>query len=370
MNTQFKYYIDESGNTGDLISKKWISTFEKQPFFVLAAIGTTNDDKLRIGTEFEKIIERHKLNNIEELKSASNNPGVYEALLDVSRLAIQCPHIIEIVEKKYMLCMSITRHFYSKINESLTTYQLHQLEREVCEELYEHLTHEDIESFMHGCFAPSLTTIRNIVISIIKNNNLRRVIKREVLGNFNLFKHQEENLLHHYFPLPDRRGKKIYHLLPNICSLTAILSRINKNHYQDIQDISIIHDTQKEYGSIFLENVKNQIEDKNPMQLPHIKGVDYNFTNEFNQIKFEPSSEKMIQIVDVLAGFSNRCFTSILTEKELPKNLLLIFKDLIGISSYPQSPLGINFYVSNRTLRAVQHLLLSTAAASPKKQAL
>lgn len=358
MNTQVKYYIDESGNTGDLISKKWVSTFEKQPFFVLAAIGATDDDKLRIGAEFERIIEQHKLNDIEELKSSSNNPGVYMALLDVSRLAVQCPHIIEIVEKKYMLCMSITRHFFSKYKNSLTACQLHQMEREVCEQLYDHLTHEDIEGFVHGCSAPSLISIRNIVVSIIKNHNLVREIKRVVLGNFNFFKHHEEKSLRHYFPLPDSSEKKVYHLLPNICSLTAILARINKIHHQAIDGISIIHDTQKEYGSIFLENVRNQIEEKNPMQLPHIKGVDYNFNNDFKQVKFERSSEKMIQIVDVLAGFSNKCFTSIIAEKKLPNNLLLIFKDLIGINAYPQSPLGINFYVSNKTLRAVQHLIL------------
>lgn len=356
-----KYFIDESGNTGDLISKKWIKSFDSQPFFALTSIAIEQEDEIRVALEIEKILIKNNLKTTDELKSSSNQKGVYHALIEMTNLAIKLPHIIEIVEKKYMLCMSITRHFFSKINDSISFREKHELDRAVCEDLYANLTDNEISIFIDSCLSPSINSARDFIKSIIKNKSINRLIKREILGNYNYFKHQkEEEFIRHYFPTPDYSKNKIYHLLPNLSSITAITARINKYHLNEITNVKIIHDEQHEYGNVFLINIENQIKNKKPDNLDHIPGVDYKFTSNFKNINFEKSNNKIIQLSDTVSGFITRCFRLILKNQHLPDDFRLPFLEINTLNLYPKSPLGINFYISeaviSKTIKEMHHI--------------
>lgn len=364
-----KYFLDESGNSGDLVSKKWTRAFSDQPFFVLTSIAIDRDSENKIISDIEKILINNDLEPTDELKSSSNKKGMYHALIEAANLAINCHHIVEIVEKKYMLCMSITRHFFSKINNSITTPEKHILDREVCENLYTNLTDNEISVFIDSCINPSIGSARDFIKLILKNKSINRLIRREIIGNYNFFKHQEENkFISHYFPTPDHVNNKTYHLLPNLSSITAITARINKYHLNEIKDVILIHDDQHEYGDIFLANIENQIKNTESEDIEHIQGVNYKFTEEFKQINFEKSNNKIIQLSDTLSGFISRCFKSIKADRNLPEDFKYLFLKLNEKNLYPNSPLGINFYVSDAVMSKLNKEIFHIKKNDPRHQ--
>jgi hypothetical protein len=62
------YYVDESGNTGDLVRSGGDVGFDSQPVFVLACVGC--DDTEALATEIERLKVLHQV-QAPELKSSS-----------------------------------------------------------------------------------------------------------------------------------------------------------------------------------------------------------------------------------------------------------------------------------------------------------
>lgn len=106
---RYKYYLDESGNTGDLVNKQRDLTFASQPLFSLAAIGLKESSDL---TDFvAMLIKKYNIQQ-NELKSSSIYKYKPELILEV------CKHItknnlsffLEVVDKKYFICTAIVNH--------------------------------------------------------------------------------------------------------------------------------------------------------------------------------------------------------------------------------------------------------------------
>ena len=58
-----KYYLDESGNTGDLISKRFDLNFANQPIFTLTCVKVNNIDKIKsLVNELKKNIKFKEMN--------------------------------------------------------------------------------------------------------------------------------------------------------------------------------------------------------------------------------------------------------------------------------------------------------------------
>jgi len=62
-----KYYIDESGNTGDLIMTEENLNFSSQEYFTLACIGLEDEKLIDLENYIKKLKKKYKIQN-KELK--------------------------------------------------------------------------------------------------------------------------------------------------------------------------------------------------------------------------------------------------------------------------------------------------------------
>lgn len=105
-----KYYIDESGNTGDIGFTKNRLDFGGQPIFSLACIGIKDLSALE-----EKVTElkaTHKIRS-DELKTTSLYKEKPKFIKDIFKYikSEELPFFIEIVDKKYQLAVTIVNHY-------------------------------------------------------------------------------------------------------------------------------------------------------------------------------------------------------------------------------------------------------------------
>ncbi len=101
------YFIDESGNTGDLARSDATSRLEISQSFSLAAVAVP--DELSLIAEIERLRVKHGIQG-NELKSSAltDKPGF---VLDIVRYlcAGGHPYFLEVVDKKYQLSCYITQ---------------------------------------------------------------------------------------------------------------------------------------------------------------------------------------------------------------------------------------------------------------------
>lgn len=100
------YFIDESGQSGDVAKLNALSGFSDQPIFCLAAVGVP--DELSLEKEINRLREKHRI-RVDELKSSARRERP-EFTYDVVRLvcARQYPFFLEVMDKKYFLAAQIT----------------------------------------------------------------------------------------------------------------------------------------------------------------------------------------------------------------------------------------------------------------------
>jgi hypothetical protein len=100
-----EFYIDESGNTGDLSTVRLESYFTEQRMFALAAFGRNLDGEFN--NKILSIKTKHRL-QADEIKSrqAYDKPGFIIDLLDILEER-GCPIFIELVDKHFFVVVNI-----------------------------------------------------------------------------------------------------------------------------------------------------------------------------------------------------------------------------------------------------------------------
>lgn len=106
---KYNYYLDESGNSGDLVKTKLDLQFGQQSIFALSCIGI--DDLAKAEKFIQELKAKHKIFD-EELKSSEIYRSKPEAILDIAKFLTreQCPVLVELVDKKYCVATSIVSH--------------------------------------------------------------------------------------------------------------------------------------------------------------------------------------------------------------------------------------------------------------------
>jgi hypothetical protein len=103
------FYVDESGNSGDLVKAGKTFDFGQQPVFVLMGIGIDEDEAL--GAELERLRTRHRVKG-RELKSSTlkSKPGFVADLIAYLEQR-SCPIFAEVVDKRFFICATMVNHF-------------------------------------------------------------------------------------------------------------------------------------------------------------------------------------------------------------------------------------------------------------------
>lgn len=367
-----KIYIDESGNSGDLVQRKIDLTFSNQNIFTLSAVNIPEDVYSELENEFiPELKKKYKIQSA-EIKSSNlfdKKPKVILEIVDFIK-DNNIYYFIEITDKKYYICNSMVIHqvippYFIPIEEK--EKELNG-EWQILREIYMDTLIRNIGESEYQCFFEACKNINEE--SLLKSfNTLKKFFSTKVEEEKDLYvknifqgivdnvsmsikdyfdikkKEGLDNAVRKFIPIPDENKKgQLTYLLPQISSLTNLVARVNYFN-GNLEDINFIHDQQVHFDDILSYNVQKMLD---------VGETGYKFTNSnFNikkpiNITFDTDSKNNvgIQIADILSGFTMRymqkrfknedmddIYHEIFENIECNKNLSTI-NYMIGISGF------------------------------------
>ncbi|WP_347368983.1 DUF3800 domain-containing protein [Vibrio vulnificus] len=333
-----KYYIDESGNTGDLIVTEKNANFSSQEYFTLACVGLENSRLGELFEYIEKLKKKYKIQS-KELKF-SKIKGLFGKkigfMLELTKyIEEESDFIIEIVDKKYIVSTNIVNCLINPpyFQPDMEPEQAKSMHLELSQWVYDYVPEDFFIKFTNASRSPSEESLRGLfddLLNITKkvNSPLTEAVCmgiEESLDDFHRFK-QQSNLdreAHTYFfPLPDlnKRGE-VLAILPYIGSFYNIHARLNYIFDQDLSNVVVVHDNQSHFDDILKHYHESATSTKvdNPSAFEY---ADFNFTN-ISHLEFKDDKEAIgLQVADIYAGFINKSVSylirgeSSLTDKE------------------------------------------------------
>lgn len=355
----FKYYLDESGNTGDLIGKTPNLIFGNQPIFTLACIGI--DDCKAVESFVSGLRSKYEL-DMGELKSSKLYFEHPEFFLDLARFisSERLPLLVELVDKKYCVAIAIVNHHimppYFMPDESDGRVQY--IRNGLADYLAANLSDDVYESFFNVCKQP---TEENLLSSMSKLKSFFEGEKQKVdfaeltvksidetIDDYEIMKSKlgEKAAIEKFIPLPDFTAKNVkVNLLPHVHSIFNLMARINKYHLKNIQEVTLFHDKQKDFDYILMQCKEHLETTELSDKTPPIINSDFDFTESMN-LEFVDSEDSIgVQVADLLAGFFNRYVNGLLyKEVEVNEIYHSIFSEFRR-NFRPMSPLGVNFVI-------------------------
>lgn len=318
-----KYYLDESGNSGDLVNKKRDLTFSSQPLFSLSSIEvkeSKDTDKF-----IASIIKKYKIQQ-NELKSSSLYRRKPELFLEICEYITKnkLPFFLEVIDKKYFICTAIVNHlilppyFTGDESDGQTQY----FRGVIADYLSRRMTDNCYVSFFKLCESVSESTLKSAMDSIkgfILSNEcgddykcVIKLVDESWDDYIQLKKIEGDAAISKFVPIPDinKKNNKV-HLLPHVPCLTNIIARANLYHDRKLNGVSFIHDKQDHFDKL-LHSIKEQLVNiQKTGNEPDTPNADFNIEVNpelffENTVKAEKSAG--IQIADLLAGFISRYF--------------------------------------------------------------
>ncbi len=152
------YFIDESGQTGDVATLNALSGFSDQPVFSLAAVGVA--DELSLEKKINRLREKHRV-RFDELKSSARRERP-EFTYEVVRLVCteHYPFFLEAMDKKYYLDAHITsRQLLPPIRGLAADLRTYFFQNLVADYLFDRLPAAVFAKFIEACLSPSHETL-------------------------------------------------------------------------------------------------------------------------------------------------------------------------------------------------------------------
>lgn len=372
-------YIDESGHSGDMINSGEGYDFKGQPYFALAGVGMDDDHNWD-----ERISELRSRHHIPpgELKSKSlTSKPKFSAEVINTLIDLQAPLFIELVDKRYFICTSITS--FQLLPPCLgysESVNLHFLKNTVADFLHFHASERVLDTFVASCVTPgdatlraSFAGLREMAIQLIHQGaavEIAQVVAhmidvaeaeyRERSGGA-----QSEPWLR-FLPPADlnKRSKQVW-MLPNLTSFTNIYARMNRYYGRRLAGIRLVHDQQLEIEGILREGKTTAEQLSRTMDLPYTPQSDYRF-EEQAALHFNQSHETVgLQLADVVAGATMRYFRDADAGASVPPELREAITRLIAEGD-ERTGYGLNQVVPTANVRCVGHGAWATGAREPK----
>lgn len=357
----FSYYMDESGNTGDLISRTGDLGFSCQPIFTLSCIGISELSKVEDFISFLKL--KYGLED-NELKSSDIYFKKPEVFLELAKFITKerLPFLVELVDKKYCVAVSIVNHhimppYYMPIDRELDGSSQF-IRNGLADCLTSRINESAFKEFCKVCKEPSeinlissMNALKKLFYCDFKKTDFNEITVKSInesLDDYQVMKSEVgvEKAVKNFIPLPDdtEKGKSIK-LLPHVHSIYNIIARLNKYHLKKVSDITLFHDKQNEFGFI-LKSCKDNIvnEDFNEIH-PPTHHSDYDVVEDINLEFVDSKKNAGIQIADLLAGYFNRYINGLLYKNvHIDEIYHTIFREFRK-NFNAMSPLGVNFVI-------------------------
>lgn len=363
------YYIDESGNTGDLVNAGDAFNFGQQPIFALSCVGI--DDPADLDREVEKLRTKHRIQGL-ELKSSSvrEKPGfVIDILAYLAKRHL--PVFVEVVDKRFFICATMVNHtIMPPVGETDADIDTLRLKNLFGEYMHAEMPPDVMQGYIEACQTPSIDSTRSAIKALLRW--LRpRMPADEIAAGLYLFAADTLKDLEElgaseaadalaFLPVPDAsKADKPYWMLPHLSSFTNIYARINLLHRRRLSGVRLLHDEQLQYDNILgAGKLAAERFTKLGLTVP-IRCADFAF-DSVAQLAFAKShSCAGIQVADVLAGFAMRYVQDGAIFRKSPAPLrALAFHALIG-SGDPSTGPGVNFVMPTRDIARLGVLPLS-----------
>jgi Protein of unknown function (DUF3800) len=353
------YYVDESGHSGDLAKYDPVTGFGDQPYFSLAAIGVR--DVTAFESEIVHLRRKHGV-KMPELKASKlwDRPGFFLDLFQIIRER-RMPYFIEIVDKKFFLCMHIMtfqllRPFPGSPEGAETNY----VRNELAEFLHRNAPDTVFAAFIGACIAPSDSTLRAELQTILEwvkiapdEGGRGQALQHSVILALEAYETERagnNSAFLDFLPPPDlsKSGKRIW-MLPNLASLMNIYARINLYQEEDLSEASLVHDEQAHFDEI-LTTAKSAAESLSGLaETVYTPHASFRFI-ESASLSFLRSHDLVgAQCADVLAGFCMRYARAASTHAtETAVEIHEGFRHLLA-GSEPTRGIGVNHVMTTRS---------------------
>ncbi|MGH7028180.1 DUF3800 domain-containing protein [Brevundimonas sp.] len=352
-----RYFLDESGTSGDLSKVGAGLDFKRQPIFVLAAVGV--DDEGGLGESLAAIRDR-RFPQAVELKSSKGHatPAVILQLLDAID-TLRGGVLLEVMDKRFTLAATmintlILRPLSPADHESKALWFRAQL----AEQLHETAPTGVYDAFIQACREPgeaSLKAAFRAVLEWVPPETPRespagaiRFFTLDSLKDFRKAGVSKPDVQRRFLPLPDpgHTGKDVW-ILPHLSAFTNLYARINKLRCGRLAGVQIVHDDQPYFADILRSSklaVEGLAEDEAAIKLSR---ADYRFV-EAGDLTFTPSTGSSgVQAADLIAGFAMRHARDTLAGVTPSRESRMVFRRLA--STFDGTPgFGMNLMLSNR----------------------
>lgn len=350
-----EYFLDESGNTGDLARPGAHFDFGQQEVFALSCVGVANVSAL--GDELNRLKSVHRV-QAPELKSSAvrDKPKLLADLADyIERMRM--PLMIEVVDKRFMIAANMANTIVMPpVGDVDQTPKAQWIRNVMAEYIHARAPTAVFEAFVAACDAPSGASVANAFGALFTwlqsetRDEVSYGIGRSVADSFDEFKEmgpQTKEAQQRFLPPPDigKRGQSIW-MLPNLTSFTNIYARLNRLHGRKIGSITLFHDEQHHFDNI-LHDAKRMAEGlAQAGAAPPVRNADYTFEEQARLVFLGSHASPGIQAADVLAGFLMRYVKDSLFGKRAPTDESQVaFQRLLGLSE-PTEGRGVNFVLA------------------------
>lgn len=349
------YYLDESGNAGDIILTKPDLSFGEQPIFALACIGLSDLNSLE-----KHILDLKKKYKIQaqELKMQkiyNKKPKFVKEVFQFIKEA-EIPFFVEVVDKKYQLAINIVNNYvlppyFMPPENKAIIYARNLFSDFIFHKFPDSIFVEFVNIFEDPSNAKVIDFF-NILIDFLNKRSgeayeeLLIHIKESVDDYYDIEKKEGVNAYKRFLPIPDLNKREEYvWMLPHYNSFTNVYARINLYNNGDLSNIKLIHDEQKHFDEI-LKAAKSDAENlKDTISSSITPNSNYNF-KQSALLSFGDSKKNIgIQVADILSGFLMRFTSDYIFGNEICADKREAFDILFRCGSEKTS-VGINFVLS------------------------
>lgn len=254
------YFLDESGNTGDVSKTGPRFEFDRQPLFVLACVGV--DDVADMAREMDRLRAVHgiKTSELKATSLAAKPLLVIDLLAYLRRRAL--PLFMEIVDKRFFICMYIVEGLLlTSVDPEFDFSPQSRFMKQTFAECLATTAPDDVlRAYIAACESPGVETVRGAFQSLrawlesqpddeVATGMLHFLIDEQ--KEFEAAQWGEARAVERTLPLPDDslRGRPVW-MLPNLTSFTNIYARLNRYHFRKIGRLILIHDEQRYFEHI------------------------------------------------------------------------------------------------------------------------
>lgn len=355
------YYIDESGNSGDVLSTGTDFDFYGQPVFSLACIGI--DETQELDEFLSKLTAKYRIKS-SELKSTNiyrKKPKFISDLVDFLGKE-NIPIFIEVVDKKYFVSANLVNcHVMPAYSSPPETAQSQMARNHCADFIYYNAPISVFNKFINACKEPSneslmdsFQEIRNFAKDHLPVSGLSDFILKSIdesISDYGELRSIRENEAYmNFLPIPDssKRARSIW-MLPNLSSFTNVYARINLYLEGDISRARIIHDEQAQFDEIIAAN-KKLLEELDVRSAIAIRTAKYSFSGNASLEFSESHQHSPIQVADILAGMTMRYMQEKIQGVKSGSEIVSAYDGILRVSN-PDRGVGINLV----TTRKIHH---------------